>query len=284
VSAPSYADLIHSGASALRDAGIEDPVRDARQLLLFVAQFSSAELIGKEQDHATDAHQAAFQQLVRQRQQRIPMAHITGRSDFYGLTLKSDPRALIPRADSECVVDLALSLIPDHTAWRLADLGTGTGALLAALLSERPQSRGTAVEASMDALRLAADNFNTLGLSDRAQVFCGSWQAWSGWAHCDLIISNPPYICTSVLAELAPEVRDHDPRQALDGGADGLSAYRDIIAGAARHMKTGAHLVFEIGYDQKTAVSRLLETSGFTDLQQVRDLGGNDRAIAATKT
>ncbi|MEC7291642.1 MAG: protein-(glutamine-N5) methyltransferase, release factor-specific, partial [Pseudomonadota bacterium] len=99
-----------------------------------------------------------------------------------------------------------------------------------------------------------------------------------------LIISNPPYICTSVLAELAPEVRDHDPRQALDGGADGLSAYRDIIARAARHMKTGAHLVFEIGYDQKTAVSRLLETSGFTDLQQVRDLGGNDRAIAATKT
>lgn len=284
MSEPSYADLIQTGAATLREAGIDDAVRDARQLLLFVTQFTSAELIANERTPASDAHQAGFQRVIAQRQQRTPAAHITGHTDFFGLHLKSDARALIPRPDSECVVELALSLIPAQATWRVADLGTGTGALLAALLTERPQLRGTAVEASIDALHLAAENFQRLDLSDRAQLFCGSWQDWSDWQLCDLIISNPPYICTDVIAALAPEVRDHDPSEALDGGADGLTAYRDIIARAAGQMKPGAHLVFEIGFDQKTAVTRLLESSGFSDLQHVRDLGGNDRAIAATKT
>lgn len=284
MSGPTYADLVRSGAETLRDAGLEDPRRNARQLMLLAARISSAELISVEQDTATLAHCDAFEKFVKDRVLRKPIAHISGSTSFYGLELKSDKRALIPRADSEVLVDLALTLIVEDSDVTIADLGTGTGALLAAILANRPRAHGIAVEVSQDAMDLAAENFEAIGLSSRAKGFLGSWADWEGWPDCDLIVSNPPYICSAVIPGLEPEVRDHDPMQALDGGEDGLDAYREIIVLAKRRMSPGAHLVFEIGFDQKAAVSDLLIEAGFTDLQQRRDYGGNDRAIAATKT
>ncbi|MEL7285691.1 MAG: HemK/PrmC family methyltransferase, partial [Pseudomonadota bacterium] len=158
------------------------------------------------------------------------------------------------------------------------------GVLLAEILHRFENARGFAIERDEKALSLAAENFETLGLSARTEVFKGSWTEWHGWPDCDLILSNPPYIQSAVIPTLQPEVRDHDPLAALDGGPDGLDAYREITKLAAAQMKPGAFLVFEIGFDQKEAVSQLLLKAGFTDLRHQQDLGGQDRAIAALKS
>ena len=280
----TYRDMLISGAGRLREKGLEDPVREARRLLILASRLTPAGLITAENDPAPDAHCEAYEMMIEMRGKRLPFAHIAGGTSFYGMVLLSDSRALIPRADSECVVDLALEKIPAETAIRIADLGTGSGALLAALLNERPLAQGIAVERDPSALMLAEENFAQIGIDARVQAVLGAWADWSGWAECDLIISNPPYIRSDVIPDLAPEVRDHDPMQALDGGADGLDAYREIVKLAAAHMKPNAQLVFETGYDQKQAVSELLMQAGFTDLQYKQDLGGHDRAIAARKT
>lgn len=272
------------GAAKLRALGIEDPLRDARKLLLLVCHLSPADLIACENDSAPKPHIDAFQIVLEMRASRVPFAHIAGEASFYGLSLRSDSRALIPRPDSEVVVELALGHIPQETAVRVADLGTGSGALLAALLSQRALAQGVAVEADENALSLAVENFEQIGVADRVQAVHGSWSEWSGWRDCDLIISNPPYIRSDVIPDLEPEVRDYDPTQALDGGADGLHAYREIIGLAAEMMTPGAILVFEIGFDQKRAVSDLLIKAGFANLSHKQDLGGRDRAVAATKS
>ncbi|MEL6860678.1 MAG: peptide chain release factor N(5)-glutamine methyltransferase [Pseudomonadota bacterium] len=284
MSRQSYRDLIQAGADQLRLAGLADPVREARRLLQLTTDFSATTLISCETDEACPNHIERFTALVARRADRVPFAHLKGEAEFYGLTLKSDARALIPRADTETVVDLALNRIPEDADWTIADLGTGTGALLAALLTQRTQVRGTGIEASESAYELAGENLKHLGLEDRADLFLGSWANWSGWKACDLIVSNPPYIERAVLAALEPEVRDHDPVSALDGGQDGLDAYREIIALGAKHMRPGAHLVLEIGFEQKQAVSDLLSAAAFANVSHRKDLGGNDRAIAATKT
>lgn len=221
--------------------------------------------------------------LIERRIAGEPLQHILGETPFHAITLKTDPRALIPRADSETVVDLALELISDDWAQTLADLGAGTGALLIAVLAQRPHAKGTAIERSDDAASLLCENIAALEMGDRAKLFRGSWTDWTGWGDCDLILSNPPYIESDVIPTLAPEVRDHDPMEALDGGPDGLDAYREIIALGAAQMKSGAWLVLEIGYDQRESVSALLGQHGFTGLIHRKDLGGNDRAIAAQK-
>ena len=284
MSGPTYADLIRVGSDNLREAGIDAPVREARRLMQLASRLSATELIAAEPEIADPDHRAAFNMVVRARKGRKPFAHISGWTDFFGLRLRSDGRALIPRADSETVAQLALDLIPGQVRWTLADLGTGSGALLAALLHNRRNCRGVALDADSAALHLAAENFAEIGVSRLVELVSDTWSDWTGWAECDLIISNPPYICSHLIATLEPEVRDHDPANALDGGADGLDAYREIIDLAARHVTPGTYLVFEIGYDQKAAVSDLLVRAGFSDLQHRRDLGGHDRAIAARKT
>ncbi|MEL6825365.1 MAG: peptide chain release factor N(5)-glutamine methyltransferase [Pseudomonadota bacterium] len=280
----AYASLIQRASKQLSKADIPDAVREARLLMLLASKLTPAELIARENDAADPHYIAAFESALQMRLKRRPLAHIAGQTEFYGLALKTDTRALIPRADSEIVVDLALGLLAAGAARHIADLGAGTGALLAAILAQRPLATGVAVEASPEAVLLARENLDLHEMTGRADIFQGSWSDWSGWSRCDLIISNPPYIRSDIIPELAPEVRDHDPIEALDGGPDGLDAYREIIAIAATAMTSGAHLVFEIGYDQKQAISALLVEAGFVDLQHKQDLGGQDRAIAARKT
>lgn len=280
----SYENLIRAGSKHLSSAGLDDPVREARRLVLLISDLTPALLIAMEQEIVPPDQVEAFKMMINMRAERTPYAHIAGEVEFFGLQLRSDSRALIPRPDSESVVELALENIPDAAALRLADLGTGSGALLAALLTARLQARGIAVEASQDAIMLAAENFESLDIADRVQLFFGSWADWTGWEVCDLIVSNPPYIRSDVIPNLEPEVRNFDPLSALDGGVDGLTAYREIIALAADQMKPGGHLILEIGFDQKQAVLDLLMQAGFSNLRHKQDLGGHDRAIGATKT
>lgn len=280
---PSVEAIIRAAAKRLEAAGIDNAYFEAKQLLKHTAERSadsaglpSAETIAKEDvEH--------FDSLIARRLSREPLQHILGSTGFHNIALATDHRALIPRPDSETVVELALDFVPRDRAVTVADLGTGSGALLAALLNERPEVRGIAVEASADALGLAEENFENLGLARRIYVFSGSWAGWTDWSDCEVIVSNPPYIRSDVIPTLAPEVREFDPVAALDGGVDGLTAYREIAAFAAAGMRPGAHLILEIGFDQRETVSELLRTAGLTVLETRRDLAGNDRAIAAQK-
>lgn len=279
---PSHGDTLKAGTARLREAGLEYAREDARALLVWACGFSTIDLISHEHDPIAPGPAERYQKAIDQRADGTPLQHIVGHSLFYGLRLKTDTRALIPRSDSECVVDLALEHLPHNQPCRIADLGTGSGALLAALLTARPEARGVGVEASPQALDLASENITGLGLQARADLFSGSWGEWRGWRECDLIISNPPYIASDEIASLAVEVRAHDPMPALDGGPDGLEAYRDLLAHAAQ-MTSGAHLVLEIGHDQKQPVCELLETAGFHEIETREDLGGRDRAVAGKR-
>nr|WP_300998566.1 peptide chain release factor N(5)-glutamine methyltransferase [Hyphomonas sp.] len=270
-------------AQELAAAGIGEAALEARLMLSHVTRLSRATMIAQSDRALTPDETQACRQALSRRSAREPLQHILGVTQFYGLDIRTDARALIPRPDSECVVEAALDRLPKDQSLALADLGTGTGCLLAALLTQRPQARGEGVEASPEAAELARENIEALGLTDRASIFSGSWADWHGWARADLIISNPPYIASGVIPALEAEVRDHDPMSALDGGADGLDAYRQIIFLARAAMKPGAWLVLETGYDQKAAVMDLLAASGFVEAASGADLGGNDRWAAARR-
>lgn len=280
---PTYQECLRSGAQQLRDAGIEEAALETRLMLMAASGLSRTALISAETDTVPDSVAADFDEMLRERQGRRPLQHILGTTEFFGLEFLCDERALIPRPDSEVVVEAALRLMPEEAELSVADLGTGSGCLLAVLLSNRPRARGAGVEASAQAASLARENLIRLGLAERADVFEGSWAAWPDWQTADLIISNPPYIASAEIAGLAPEVRMHDPMAALDGGDDGLTAYREIVSLARQNMKPGAWLVFEIGHGQKEAVSGLLEAAEFAAIGSTKDLGGNDRAVWARK-
>ncbi|HPF22821.1 MAG TPA: peptide chain release factor N(5)-glutamine methyltransferase [Hyphomonas sp.] len=279
----TFDQLIRSAAQRFREAGIESPQQNAILLMLEAFGGTRAGLISAGASPVPEAVEAAFLAAVERRAAREPLQHIMGSTEFYGLEIRSDARALIPRPDSETIIDAALALTSPDYDGLIADLGTGTGCLLAALLDRRPKAAGIGVEASADAASLARENIEALGLSDRATVFDGSWTDWAGWREAGLIVSNPPYIASAEIPALDPEVRDHDPHAALDGGPDGLDAYREIVSLAARSMKPGAWLVFEIGHDQREAVSCLLQEADFAGIGAAKDLGGNDRAVWAQK-
>lgn len=270
---------MRTAAARFEAAGIEDARSNAMQLMLHAFGDTRTALISAGDAPVPKAVEDVFLAAAERRLTREPLQHITGTAHFYGLEFLSDARALIPRFDSETVVEQALALLPKEAPVKVSDLGTGSGCLLCALLVHRPLASGTGIEASPDAASLARENIAALGLNGRASVFDGSWADWTGWGEAGLIVSNPPYIARAEIESLAPEVRLHDPHAALDGGPDGLDAYRDIIRLAGERMAPGAWLVFEIGYDQRAAVLALMQAAGFADLGHCADLGGNDRCV-----
>ena len=188
------------------------------------------------------------------------------------------PDVLTPRADTEALVEAVLSRCKQQEA-RILDLGTGSGAILLALLSERPGWSGLGVDLSEAALAVARGNADRAGLANRVAFASGRWSAGLDTDAFDIVVSNPPYIVSDVLAGLEPEVRDHEPALALDGGADGLDAYREILGDVARILKPGGLLGLEIGYDQGASVTALARETGLTDVTRVRDLAGQDRVV-----
>ena len=232
--------------------------------------------------HARDAAPDGFEALVRRRGANEPVAYIVGRQEFFGRVFAVDRSVLIPRADSETVIEAALDACPDPR--RVLDCGTGSGALLLTLLAERPASRGVGIDASCAAIETARGNARKLGLADRAEVLRADWRE-EGWAaglgRFDLVLANPPYVEAD--APLAGDVRDWEPGEALFAGPDGLEAYRCLVPQLPRLLAPGGVAVVEIGATQATPVTALAREAGFEAAVR-RDLGGRDRAVTMRET
>jgi release factor glutamine methyltransferase len=270
---------------AFRAAGIDEPQADARILAAATLGVSRAQLISQA-DRQLESHEAAtVSARAARRLAREPVSRILGRREFWGLDLAIDPSVLDPRADTETIVEAALDwIVARHLTnekLRVLDIGTGSGALLLALLSELPAALGVATDKSLDALKVARANARRLGFAARATfVACNFSDALRG--SFDLVVSNPPYISSAEISALAPEVRDHDPHIALDGGSDGLTAYRAIATDAVRLLAPRGRLVLELGQGQAESVSDIVRAAGLAIETPIRpDLGGVNRALCA---
>lgn len=260
----------------LRAAAIESPRLEARWLLAHAMGTTVEALLREPRAPVPPEAQPRFRDLLARRAARVPLAHLTGRVGFWTLDLEVSPDTLIPRADSEALVEAVLE--SGRAPRRVLDLGTGTGALLLAVLSEFPEARGVGVDLRPEAAALAARNAARGGLSARAAFLAGDW-ATALAARFDLILSNPPYIPSGDIPALMPEVAAHEPASALDGGADGLEAYRRLLAALPWLLAPGGLAVFELGIGQADAVARLATAAGLRPRGLKRDLGGVDRAI-----
>ncbi len=239
-------------------------------------------LIAAEDDPVPQHERQLIDEFGARRMNGVPVARLLGHQEFYGLRFDLGSDTLVPRPETELLVDLALAFLSPAKAPRVLDLGTGTGCIPIALLHERTDLLAVAVDLSAGALAMAQRNAERHGVSDRLTLAQGSWfTPLDPETRFDLITSNPPYIAASVINELSPEVREHDPRLALDGGADGLDAYRQILDAAPGFLRPGGRVMLEIGFDQAEAVRLIAAQSGPHEVYVHQDLAGLDRVIVA---
>jgi release factor glutamine methyltransferase len=273
-------------ATRLQSAGVESPELDARLLVGYALGLDLTGLITAANRVLTEQESDSIEQLAQRRIAGEPVARIVGHKEFWGLSFALSPETLVPRPDTETVVELALHMLrkgPAHKPPRIADLGTGTGAILLALLSELPDATGIGTDISQGSLATATDNASRLGLAARASFVCCDYASELTGLF-DLIVSNPPYVATGDIAGLAREVRGHDLHQALDGGPDGLAAYRALIPQAARLLAPGAALVVEAGQGQVRDIQALMTAGGLVPQGPPKaDLAGISRAVGARK-
>jgi release factor glutamine methyltransferase len=275
-------------AARLKSAGIDSVELDARLLLGAALGLDLTGMISAARRTLTTTEADRLDELMRRRLTREPVARILGEKEFWSLPLKLSAETLVPRPDTETVVELALKLLsemPHHgQAPRILDIGTGSGAILLALLTELSGAIGVGTDISLAALRSAHRNAVDLELASRAFfINCNYGAALSG--PFDLVVSNPPYVPSQDIPRLDPEVRDHDPHRALDGGADGLDAYRALIPDAVRLLAPGGALVVEAGQGQMTGITGLMRAAELTTTPEPRaDLGGVLRAVAGRKS
>ena len=262
-------------------AGLEAPEREARLSLCAASGLSQVALITAPGE-ALGSAAARIQEFVARRAGGEPLSRIVGKREFWGLSFAITSHVLDPRPETETIVEAALSILSDRREDQLSilDLGVGSGALLCALLTEFGSARGVGVDISADAADVARGNLQACGLSLRSGIRVGDWTSGLE-GRFDLIVSNPPYISTDDITGLPREVRDFDPWLALDGGIDGLAAYRRILPEAMRLLAPGGWLLTELGAGQATDVSAIANECGFTDVRTYQDLAGVDRLVAA---
>jgi release factor glutamine methyltransferase len=265
-------------------AGIDSGMTDARALIGAALRLSRAQLLAQSDRLLEPREIAAIDALAARRMKREPVSRILGRTEFWSLMLDVTPDVLVPRPDTETLIEAALDYVVRGglrlEPLRILDIGTGTGALMLALLQELPNARGVATDVSVAALHVARGNAERLKLASRCSfVACNLADGVQG--RFDLIVSNPPYIARGAIASLDPEVRDFDPRLALDGGADGLDAYRAIAASVPPLLAPGGRLIMELGVGQAPPVTALFEAAKFIVLSIRNDLGGIARALIA---
>jgi release factor glutamine methyltransferase len=274
-------------ARRFRDAGIDSPALDARILVGHALGLDLTALMRAADRRLAAGDLARLETLAVRRLGREPVARIIGWKEFWGLPFQVTPAVLVPRPETETAVEQALAAI-DRTGarshpLRVADLGTGSGAILAALLTELPNAMAVGTDRDVAALAVARENARRLGVASRAAFAACDFGAAVA-PGCDLVVTNPPYVRTDDIAALEPEVRGFDPRGALDGGCDGLAAYRIIAADTGRILGPGAHLIAEIGSGQGPAVAALFAAAGFGDIAIASDLAGVERVVTARRT
>jgi release factor glutamine methyltransferase len=264
----------------LAEAGFETAALDARLLLLTALGISATDLITWPDTPLTPDQAGTLAAFAQRRLNHEPVARIVGEREFWGLPFRLSPETLVPRPDTEALVETALDLLPDRQAdLRIVDFGTGSGCILVALLHELPNATGLGVDLSFGALVTARANADDNRVGARCHFALSRWaDAVSG--PFDLIVSNPPYIASGVIPSLDEEVREHDPRLALDGGPDGLEPYRVLLTEAERLLAPGGLLAVEIGYDQAEALSSLAGLHNLEILRIAHDLSGNPRCVA----
>jgi release factor glutamine methyltransferase len=273
--------IVAEAAAALARAGTAEPRRRARRLVAAALDLSAAELLIRSQQPLGPSEAARVRRLVARVARGEPLSRAIGRREFWGLEFALSADTLDPRPDSETVVEAVLGRIGDRAArLRVIDLGTGTGCLLLALLSELPAAFGIGVDVCEGAVSTAWQNARALGLAERACFFVGDWGSAVG-GQFDVAVANPPYIPTATLARLPPEVAEYDPRCALDGGADGLVGYRRIAAELPALLSPRAIFVGEVGVGQAAAVAGLLRAGGLYPEGFECDLAGIERCVVA---
>ena len=267
----------------LQAAGVDSPVIDARLLVEAAAGATRADIIADPHRPLTEAQGAELEAFLVRREGREPVSQILGVKGFWKIMLRVTPAVLTPRPETETILDVVLDDLPLGRRFRMLDLGVGSGALLLAILAERPAGIGLGVDISEDALAVARENAANLGLAGRAALLRGDWTSGLGDEGFDLVVSNPPYIPTADIPALAPEVKDFEPRLALDGGPDGLDAYRRLAEEIPRVLVPGGRFAVEIGFDQGPAVAALFTAAGADSVRVVRDLSNRDRVVTGVK-
>ena len=273
----NYGEALKSGAEYLRSREIADAEYDAWYLMEFAGHISRAEYLLRRMEKMPKEVYIRYEELLRERGKRIPLQHLTGEQEFMGLSFAVNERVLIPRQDTELLVEEALKRL--RPGARVLDLCTGSGCIAISLKKIRADLDVTASDLSGQALEIARENAKRLRAdvdfvqSDLLEELSGAF---------DMILSNPPYIPTKTIDTLMEEVRFHDPKMALDGGADGLFFYRRIIAESKSHLTRGGWLIFEIGHDQGETVSHMMMEGSYTGVRVIKDLSGLDRVVVGT--
>jgi release factor glutamine methyltransferase len=282
--AGAIAPNLERAAERLRAAGVELPRLDAELLMAWAAGVERAHLIAREVEMSRDAV-ARFESALARRERREPIAYITGIREFHSLDFEVSPAVLIPRPETETLVDAAVRFLGERPGARVLDIGTGSGAIAISIAYECPRVRTIATDISADALEIARRNANRHGVADRIEFRRADlFEPQGGGAPLgsfDLIVSNPPYIEDAAIASLQPEVRDYEPRAALEGGADGLGYYRRIAADARGHLAPGGALMVEVGAGQAEAVRTMFADAGMRGLDVINDLSAAARVVIA---
>ncbi|MBE5860147.1 MAG: peptide chain release factor N(5)-glutamine methyltransferase [Butyrivibrio sp.] len=272
-----YLDIYNEGAEKLKAAGVNEAALDARLLLEFVCDTDHNTLLVHGDMEVEDEKKERYFECIDKRSERIPVAYITNSCEFMGLDFYVTGDVLIPNQDTETLTEEALRYI--HDGMRIMDLCTGSGCIGLSLLRYSNDTHVVATDISDAALEVAKRNADNLGVSDRFMPVKTDIFPEKENEKFDIIVSNPPYIRTSVIDTLEPEVKKYEPYIALDGSEDGLMFYKKIVPGARDYLYKSGYLFLEIGYDQGEDVRKLMEDNGYKDVQIIKDLGGNDRVV-----
>ena len=270
-----YKELYEKGVDMLTGAGIEEAALDARLLLEYACHTNRNDLLVHGDREVEDRQQESYMNFLAQRQEHKPLPYITGEQEFMGLVFEVNSQVLIPRQDTETLVEEVMRQL--HDGMSILDMCTGSGCILLSLLHYSNHCTGVGVDLSGEALDVADRNAKRLGIENCSLIQSDLFEAVEGCY--DFIVSNPPYIRTKIIPTLMSEVKDYEPYMALDGREDGLFFYRKIAAQAVDYLQKGGFLFFEIGYDQAQEVVEILEKEGFQDVVVVKDLAGLDRVV-----
>ncbi len=280
---PTVRQLLHESVDRLRNAGVDTPKLDADVMLSKASGRSRLDLFAHPEFVPPEAEVRQFLEWVERRVKREPLAYIIGEREFYGISFEVTPDVLIPRPDTEILVETAIGLIHGMQAPTVVDIGLGSGAIAISIAANVSDAIVYGSEFSHAALSIACRNAQRAGVSGRTHFSLGDlFEPFKGLRF-DLIVSNPPYIPTSEIDSLEPEVAVYEPRQALDGGPDGLDYYRRLTSMACRYLMPGGALALEVGIGESGAVEELLASNGFKAIRSVRDYSGIDRVVCGRK-